>query len=60
MVYAVNRPEGIAFAPADAIDPTYGERLREVSAKGVEIIAVRILHEENASRVGSEVAVELG
>ncbi len=59
MVYAVNRPEGTAFAPADAIDPAYGRRLREVTAQGVEVIAVRILHEENSSRVGSEVAVEL-
>lgn len=44
MVYALNRPEGQVFSPADAIDPAYAARLREVAASGVETLAVRIVH----------------
>jgi len=59
MVYALNRPEGRAFGPADAVDPAYGRRLREVSAQGVEVLALRIAHDGREMRVSGEVAVEL-
>lgn len=39
--YLVQRGEATAFAPADAIDPVYGKRLREVCAAGVEALAYR-------------------
>jgi sugar fermentation stimulation protein A len=39
--FFVNRPEGEGFAPADAIDPGYGQTLREAHAAGVEILAYR-------------------
>ena len=55
MLFALNRPEGRCFAPADGIDPVYGQRLREVAAAGVELIAVRIRH----SAMGMEAAGEL-
>lgn len=45
ILYAVNRPEGSAFAPADAVDPAYGKLLREVVKQGVEPLALRIAHD---------------
>jgi sugar fermentation stimulation protein A len=59
MVFALNRPEGDCFSPADAIDPAYGRRLREVSAAGVELLALRIRHQGREMRVAAEVPVEL-
>ncbi|MEW8026203.1 MAG: DNA/RNA nuclease SfsA [Candidatus Thiodiazotropha sp.] len=60
MVYALNRPEGDYFQPADEIDPDYGETLRRVVREfGVEILALRIEHGENSMRVKSSVEVVL-
>jgi sugar fermentation stimulation protein A len=60
MVYALNRPEGQAFAPADEIDPVYGETLRRVVREaGVEVIALRIIHDETSMSVGEEIPVIL-
>ena len=42
MLFAVNRPEGVHFQPASEIDPGYARRLKEVAARGVEVLAVRI------------------
>jgi sugar fermentation stimulation protein A len=39
MFYCVSRSDVTSFAPADDIDPAYGEVLREVVAEGVEILA---------------------
>ncbi len=41
MLYVVQRADGEAFSPADAIDPAYGAALREAAAAGVEILAYR-------------------
>ena len=59
MVYALNRPEGECFRPADEIDPAYGESLRSAVASGVELVAVRIAHEAQAMRVTDELPVQL-
>ena len=59
MVFALNRPEGEAFSPADAIDPAYGRRLREVRAAGVELLALRIAHHGQEMRVVGTVPVVL-
>jgi sugar fermentation stimulation protein A len=59
MVYALNRPEGTRFRPAEEIDPAYGESLRQAVARGLEVVAVRIEHSAQAMRVKGEVAVEL-
>jgi sugar fermentation stimulation protein A len=59
MVYALNRPEGHCFRPADEIDPVYGETLRQVVSQGVEILALRIEHRHDSMQVSGEVAVEL-
>jgi len=41
MLYLVNRGDCATAGPADAIDPAYGETLREVVAAGVETLAYR-------------------
>jgi len=41
VLFAVQREDCHAFAPADAIDPAYGSALREALAAGVEVIAYR-------------------
>ncbi len=60
MLFAVNRPEGRAFAPAAAVDPDYARRLREVAGAGVEVLAVRIEHGPQWMRAGAMLPVELG
>nr|WP_281291012.1 DNA/RNA nuclease SfsA [Thiohalocapsa marina] len=59
MVFALNRPEGDRFAPAWAIDQAYGERLQQAAAAGVEVMALRLLHEADGIRVGASVPVDL-
>lgn len=39
-VFAVQRTDVDAFAPADAIDPEYGRLLRRAVARGVELVAI--------------------
>ena len=59
ILFAVNRSEGHAFAPARAIDPAYSTRLLEVAAAGVEVLAVRIQHTADGMNVGDMLALEL-
>jgi sugar fermentation stimulation protein A len=59
MVYALNRPEGTRFRPADEIDPAYGESLRQAVEQGLEVVAVRIEHSARAMRVKAEIPVVL-
>jgi sugar fermentation stimulation protein A len=59
MLFALNRPEGCRFAPAWAVDPGYGQRLAEVAALGVEVLAVRLRHTADAIAVGEGVPVDL-
>ena len=60
MIYALNRPEGKYFTPADEIDPAYGEALRNaVGEAGVEVVAWRILQLEQSMLVGEPVSVVL-
>lgn len=61
MIYALNRPEGEVFSPAEAIDPDYAATLRRVVTEaGVEVIALRLAHEKQALRVAERVRVQLG
>jgi sugar fermentation stimulation protein A len=60
VLFAANRPEGSRFGPAWTIDPGYAERLVEVAAAGVEILAIRIRHTADGMEVGDAVTVELG
>lgn len=59
MVYALNRPEGHCFRPADEIDPAYGEALRQVVSRGVEVLALRIEHLHDSMQVSGKVPVAL-
>jgi sugar fermentation stimulation protein A len=59
MLFALNRPEGRCFAPAWAVDPTYGRRLAQVAALGVEVLAVRLCHTVDGMEVGEGVPVDL-
>jgi sugar fermentation stimulation protein A len=40
LVFAIQRGDVTEFAPADAIDPAYGQALREAAAAGVELVAL--------------------
>ena len=59
VLFAINRPEGSCFAPAEAIDPGYAERLREVVAAGVEALAIRIRHTDEGMSVGEALRMDL-
>ncbi len=57
--FLVQRGEAKAFRPADHIDPAYGRTLREVAARGVEIIACRSIVTPVENRVGERLPVLL-
>ena len=59
LIFALNRPEGKRFAPAEGIHPKYAERLREVSGRGVEIYALRIVHTPTGMSGNELVPIEL-
>jgi sugar fermentation stimulation protein A len=60
MLYALNRPEGDCFSPADEIDPAYGATLRRVVHEaGVEVLALRIRHSAQSMEVAGPVEVVL-
>lgn len=59
ILFAVNRPEGEVFSPADAIYPAYGKALREAVERGVEACAVRIVHGRCSITTGARVPVLL-
>jgi len=59
ILFALNRPEGDYFAPCRESDPTYARRLLEVTAAGVEALAVRIQHTDEDLEVGAAVALRL-
>jgi sugar fermentation stimulation protein A len=42
MCFLVQRGDVTAFSPADAIDPAYGEGLRDALAHGVEVLVLQV------------------
>jgi len=48
MFFLVQRMDATAFAPADAIDPAYGQKLRQAAQHGVEVlvydVAINLKH----------------
>ena len=60
LVFAINRPEGCCFVPADEVDPQYGKRLRQVVALGVEVVAPQLVHQSQSIEVSGELPVVLG
>jgi len=59
MLYVVQRADGAAFAPADAIDPEYGAALREAAAAGVELLCYRAAVSPDAVRLTEPLPVRL-
>jgi len=60
MVYLTQRPDCEAFAPADAVDPVYGETLRAAKAARVEVYCLVSRVERGGIRVIGRLPVRLG
>lgn len=58
--FLVQRGEATEFSPADAIDPDYGQLLREAVAHGVEALAYKTIVTPEESRVGKQIPIILG
>lgn len=50
--FLIQRMDATAFAPADAIDPAYGEALRRAAAAGVEVLAYDVAIDLNGIALG--------
>ncbi len=59
ILYALNRPEGHCFRPADEVDAKYGRLLRQVVDQGVEVLALRLVHTQNGIIAGDLVDIDL-
>ncbi|WP_457675062.1 DNA/RNA nuclease SfsA [Thiolapillus sp.] len=59
ILYALNRPEGCCFRPADHVDAEYGRLLRRAVEGGVEAVALRLVHTETGILAGDLVDVDL-
>lgn len=59
LLFTVQRGDGRAVAPADAIDPVYGRLLREAVAGGVEALAYRALVQPEEIRLTERIPVLL-
>lgn len=59
ILFTVQRGDGRAVAPADAIDPAYGRLLREAVASGVEALAYRAVVEPEEIRLFERLEVLL-
>lgn len=60
ILFTVQRGDGAAVAPADAIDPAYGRLLRQAVAQGVEALAYRALVMPEAIRLTERLELKLG
>lgn len=58
IVFAINRPEGRAFAPAWDIDPAYGDTLEWAANHGVEVMIARLRHHDTGIYVVGVVKVD--
>ena len=59
ILFTVQRGDGAAVAPADAIDPVYGRLLRQAVAQGVEALAYRAQVTPEQIRLTERLAVRL-
>lgn len=57
VLFALNRPEGACFSPAEHIDPQYAESLADVHRRGVEILLVRLRHTVNGVEIAGAMLV---
>jgi sugar fermentation stimulation protein A len=60
MVYLTQRTDCDAFAPADAVDPAYGEALRDARAAGVEVYCLVARTSRDGVRVVGRLPVRTG
>lgn len=59
MFFLIQRMDAEFFAPADRIDPVYGERLRQAAALGVELIAYDVAIDLKQIRVRRRLPIQL-
>lgn len=59
MLFVIQRSDGLMFAPADDIDPTYGELLRLAYAMGIELLAYQADVAEFGIELGKKFGVSL-
>ena len=59
LFFAVQRPDGECFGPADAVDPEYGELLREAVAAGVEVWPFVVDVAQDGYRLGRRLKLAL-
>ncbi len=59
ILFLVQRGEAEAFAPADTIDPAYGQLLRDARSSGVEILAYRTLVNARENRLATCLPIRL-
>ncbi|MCP5021699.1 MAG: DNA/RNA nuclease SfsA [bacterium] len=59
MLYIVSRRDVTSFAPAEHIDPAYTESMREVAAKGVELLAYSTIVEPNSFNLHKALKIRL-
>ena len=59
LLFHVGRGDADAVAPADAIDPDYGDALRDAVKHGVEVLAYRCLVAADGLRLGERLPVVL-
>ena len=58
-IFALNRPEGRWFEPARSIDPLYSDTLERAFEQGVEVLVLRLKHEDTRVSVGGTVHLSL-
>lgn len=59
LLFVVGRGDGDHIEPAEAIDPTYAQALREAAERGVEVLARRMSISHEALGLGERVEVRL-
>lgn len=57
MFFLVQRMDAHSFAPADHIDPVYGEKLRQAAAQGVEMIVYDVKIDLNQIQINGKLPV---
>ena len=60
LLFIVQREDAVALAPADDLDPAYGEGLRAAADAGVEILAYRCSVAPEGIHVRESIPIELG
>lgn len=58
-LFTISRADVDRFRPAESIDPAYATALRDASAAGVEILALRLRVRPGGIRVGDPIPVDL-